>query len=64
MNIPLIEKEKNGGNWNINTSTLEEFVTKNIIFDEKVDDFIANSKDPALNLCLFVLSEMEPILCF
>lgn len=58
MGIPVIEKEKNGGKWNINASTLEEFVSKNIIFDEKIDEFIKAYKDPDVQLCLFVLSEL------
>lgn len=58
MGIPVIEKERNGGLWNINASTLEEFVSKNIIYDEKIEDFRLNYKDPGLHLCLFVLSEL------
>ncbi len=58
MGIPVIEKDKAGGNWNINASTLEEFVSKNIIFDEKIDEFIKSYKNPDLQLCLFVLSEL------
>jgi hypothetical protein len=58
VGIPIIEREKHDGNWNINASTLEEFVTKNIIFNEKVDEFITSYKDPELNLCVFTLSEL------
>ena len=55
---PIIEKEKNGGNWNIHASTLEEFAAKNLIFDEKIDDFIKTYKDPDAFVCVFVLSEL------
>jgi hypothetical protein len=58
MGIPVVEKEKNGGLWNINASTLEEFVSKNVIFEEKIDEFINAYKNPDLQLCLFVLSEL------
>jgi hypothetical protein len=58
MGLPVIDKEKNGGKWNINASTLEEFVSKNIIFDDKADDFIKAYKDPDQHICLFVLSEL------
>jgi hypothetical protein len=58
MGIPVIEKDKNGGLWNINASTLEEFVAKNLIFEEKIEDFRLNYKDPALYICIFVLSEL------
>jgi hypothetical protein len=44
--------------WSVNASTLEEFVTKELIFNDKAQDFIAAYKDPETNLCLFVLSEL------
>ncbi|HMS99167.1 MAG TPA: hypothetical protein PLQ57_05410 [Saprospiraceae bacterium] len=58
IGLPIIEKEKNGGNWNIHASTLEEFAAKNLIFDEKIDDFIKTYKDPDAFVCVFVLSEL------
>ena len=44
--------------WSVNASTLEEFVTKEIIYNEKAQEFIATYKDPEIYLCLFVLSEL------
>jgi putative methionine-R-sulfoxide reductase with GAF domain len=58
IGIPIIDKEKQGGNWNINASTLEEFVTKNIVFNEKVEEFIQNYKNPDIHICMFILSEL------
>jgi putative methionine-R-sulfoxide reductase with GAF domain len=58
IGIPIVEKEKQGGNWNINASTLEEFVTKNIVFNEKVEEFIQNYKNPDIHICMFILSEL------
>jgi hypothetical protein len=58
MGLPLIEKEKHFGNWNVNASTLEEFVSKNIVFNEKIEEFILNFKDPDSQICVFVLSEL------
>ena len=58
IGLPLIEKEKKGGNWNIHASTLEEFAAKNLIFDEKINDFIQTYKDPDAFVCVFVLSEL------
>ena len=58
IGIPVVEKEKAGGNWNFNASTLEEFVGKNIIYPEKIDEFRSNYKDAEQHLCLFVLSEL------
>ena len=58
IGLPLIEKEKHGGNWNINASSLEEFVAKNIVFSEKIDDFRSQFKNPDEFVCIFVLSEL------
>jgi hypothetical protein len=58
IGIPVLEKEKIGGDWNINASTLEEFVAKNIIQNEKIDEFRKNFKDAEHFLCVFVLSEL------
>ena len=58
MGIPIIERETNGGKWNINASSLEEFVTKNLIFEDKAEDFITSYKNPDDFVCLFVLSEL------
>lgn len=44
--------------WSVNASILEEFVTKELIFMEKAEDFISTYKDPEAYLCLFVLSEL------
>ncbi|CAL6314681.1 unnamed protein product [Bathycoccus prasinos] len=40
MGILLIDKEQFKGNWSVNASSLEEFVTKNIIEQDKIDGFI------------------------
>lgn len=58
MGIPIAEKGKVKGNWSINASSLEEFVTKQIIFDEKIEEFKKSYKSPDAYLCLFVLSEL------
>ncbi len=44
--------------WSIHASSLEEFVSKQIIFPEKVEEFKSNFKDPIQSLCIFVLSEL------
>lgn len=58
MGIPIVEKSKSGGRWNINASTLEEFVTKNIIFTEKVEEFLQTYKSADEQVCVFILSEL------
>ncbi|MEM9991198.1 MAG: hypothetical protein AAF738_05500 [Bacteroidota bacterium] len=56
--LPLIQRQNTSGNWSINVSTLEEFVTKRLISTDKIDFFKAQYKNPRENLCLFVLSEL------
>lgn len=57
MGIPLIDPEKSGSKWSFNASTLEEFVSKNLIESSKVDDFKKIYKNPELYICLFVLEK-------
>ena len=64
MGIPLIAKEAFDGNWSVNASSLEEFVTKNIIEPEKIDGFRKVYKEKSNELCLFVLSELGPQFIF
>ena len=45
------------GGWNINVSTLEELVTRQIIAQERIVDFRAVFKDPRLFVCVFVIME-------
>lgn len=56
--IPMIDREQTNGNWSVNASSLEEFVTKQIIQPEKVDAFKAAYKPVEEFVCLFVLSEL------
>lgn len=58
MGIPLVDKDTSKGNWSVNVSSLEEFVTKQIVDNQKVDNFRKTYKDPEEFLCLFVLSEL------
>ena len=58
MGIPIIEKDGRQKKWSVNVSSLEEFVTKQIIQPEKVEEFKKVYKDPEVSLCLFVLSEL------
>jgi len=58
IGIPLLDKETNKAPWSINASTLEEFVSKQIVFQEKVDEFRQNYKSQEQYLCVFALSEL------
>ncbi len=57
LGIPLIKEEEVAGHWSVNASSLEEFVAKRLIREDRVDDFKAVYKDPAEWLCLFVVDE-------
>ena len=59
LGMPIFKREENkGSKWPIHASTLEEFVSRQIIFPEKVDEFKSNYKDTNANVCVFVLSEL------
>ena len=44
--------------WAIHASSLEEFVSKQIVFPDRIEEFKSNFKDPSESLCIFVLSEL------
>ncbi|MEE9438228.1 MAG: hypothetical protein V3V14_04460 [Saprospiraceae bacterium] len=59
LGIPIYKREDHkDSKWSIHASTLEEFVSKQVVFAEKIEDFKANYKDNDSNICIFVLSEL------
>jgi hypothetical protein len=59
LGIPLlIRNPEQQQRWFVNASTLEELNTRQIIHTEKVNEFRKVYKDPSLNFCLFVLSDL------
>lgn len=58
LGIPVVKRDEVEGNWSVNASTLEEFVMKNVIQQDKTEDFQSIYKDPSEYLCLFILSEL------
>jgi hypothetical protein len=56
VGIPL-DTENITGEWFVNASSLEEFVAKQLVLPEKVDDFKSVYKDPTAFLCLFVVDK-------
>lgn len=59
LGIPIFKREENkGSKWSIHASTLEEFISRQIIFPEKIEEFKSNYKDVSSNVCVFVLSEL------
>lgn len=58
VGIPIADKNKVKGNWSINASTLEEFISKQLIEQKKVDSFKTIYKSRQKFICMFVLSEL------
>ncbi len=58
IGLLLVDKTQVTGNWTVNVSTLEEFVTKQIVLTEQLDNFKKNFKSTQTHYCLFVLSEL------
>ena len=58
IGIPLFSSEETKSQWAINASTLEEFYTKGLISEEKLDDFRQLYKNHSEDICFFVLSEL------
>lgn len=57
LGLSLVEKGPNS-DWAINVSNLEEFVSKKLIFEDKMDEFKLTYKDPKSFICCFVLSDL------
>lgn len=51
----IIDKEELALEWSINASTLEEFVSRKIVLEDKLETFRKNYKDPRKFVCVFAL---------
>lgn len=51
----ILDREELGTGWTIHASTLEEFIEKNIIQEDRKEKFIQSYKDPNEFICLFVI---------
>lgn len=58
IGLEIISKEKINGAWSVNVTTLEELVAKQVIFQNRIEDFKVVYKDPEDYICLFILSEL------
>jgi hypothetical protein len=58
IGVPVIQKENRMDSWSVQASSLEEFVSKQLIEPNKLDSFKTIYKDPAKHLCLFVVSSL------
>lgn len=53
----ILNKDELNTNWNIQASTLEEFVQLKIVGKEKEADFKKAYKDPNLEMCVFLFTQ-------
>lgn len=51
----IIDKEELALEWSIYASTLEEFVRRNLVKEDKLNDFRKAWKDPELYFCIFAI---------
>ncbi|WP_299758053.1 hypothetical protein [uncultured Pontibacter sp.] len=51
----FLAKEEVALDWHINASYLEDFVNRQLVVEDKVEEFIAAYKDPDEFCCLFVV---------
>ena len=57
MGISLIDRETHQSAWSFQISTLEEFATKGIVTNDRIEDFKKVYKKPNLFMCFLVLVE-------
>ena len=56
LGMPIFKREENeGAKWSIHASTLEEFVSRQIVFPEKIEEFKSNYKDTEDSVCVFAI---------
>ena len=56
---PILDAQEFEANWNISASLLEEFVAKDLITDEKLDQFKNAFKNPQTHCCVFVADKLS-----
>jgi len=58
LGIPIIDRESTPFEWSLHISSLEEFVTRQLIQMEKTDEFIKVYKEHSAHYCIFAISEL------
>jgi len=58
IGILLADSSQLKGKWNLYISTLEEFSTKKLIRQERINEFRKIYKDPADYYCLFIIEDL------
>jgi len=51
----IIDKEELALDWSIHASTLEEFIRRKVVREDKLDQFKKAWKDPRVYLCVFAI---------
>lgn len=64
IGIPLLDENVTAAGWLINASTMEEFVARQIIESEKLDDFKNVYKNPKEHICVFLIEEIGATFAF
>ena len=64
IGIPIVDMEEQKAKWSVHVSTLEEFVTKQIVTLDKLEEFKRTYKKAEDKLCVFVLSELGATFIF
>lgn len=64
LGLPIVNHRESGELWSIHASSLEEFVARNIISYDHVQDFKSNYKNPEEYLCVFVISELGALFVY
>lgn len=59
IGINIVDKAQLNAPWNMNASTLEELVAKQIVVQEKVEDFRLVYKKSEPDLCLLLLTDED-----
>ena len=57
VGIPLTPETTSADEWRLSASTLEEFMTKQLILPDRIEDFKSIYKDPEAFSCIFVVEK-------
>ncbi len=59
LGVPLADSNSVSGSWSVRASTLEEFVARQLIGQDRVDSFKSAYKDPEEWFCLFIVQSEQ-----
>lgn len=57
IGIEISNPESASGGWYVSASTLEEFVAKQLIKEDRIESFRKTYRDPATHLCIFLVED-------